>query len=145
MRCPYCDYPVIVLPNHIIYGKAYGTGLSYACSRYPVCDAYVGMHGEKASEEQRYLPLGTLANKELRNLRKQTHALIDPYWQVKGIGLSRRRVYQLLAKFLGLSQDQTHIGMFTEEQCRKVIQGWNNFLPDTFRNIFLAGSILPKR
>lgn len=146
MTCPYCSSGVDYRPNEIIYGKPFGWGYAYICKRYPECDAYVGCHGSKADPRIQGAPLGELANGKLRELRRSVHAMIDPYWQTPGAGLSRKQVYQLLSEMLRIPLERTHIGMFTEEQCQKVLSGWNEFLPDRFKNMFLSPPrILPPK
>ena len=69
ITCPYCHVPAQLRPASSIYGihtKDRAAKL-YVCSRYPACDAYVQAH--KATG----LPMGTLANKELR--QKRMHIL----------------------------------------------------------------------
>lgn len=107
--CPYCNKPATFSTSLQFYGKNYGTNV-YHCDD---CDARVGTHGKGKRA------LGTLANKELRDLRMTCHRLIDPYWRTKK--MSRRRVYERLAAFMEISAQEAHIAMFNEDQCRKVI------------------------
>jgi DNA-directed RNA polymerase subunit RPC12/RpoP len=66
--CPYCNSKVICTSNAEIYGKEYGNGRCYKCTS---CDAYVGVH------DGTNIPLGRLANKQLRELKKKfIHNLI---------------------------------------------------------------------
>ena len=70
--CPYCNSSVIFTSNAEIYGRQYGNGMCYKCTE---CNSYVGVHtGTK-------IPLGRLADKELRELKKECHSLFDPVWQ----------------------------------------------------------------
>lgn len=98
------------------YGRDYGAHV-YSCTG---CGAYVGTH--KGTKH----PLGTLATKELRELRKQAHAVFDPYW--KGKHMSRKTAYRRLQDFMGTPKELTHIAMFDEDQCRKVISGFKRFV-----------------
>lgn len=109
LECPYCGEDVEILSSKEFYGIDYGTYV-YLCRP---CDAYVGTH--KHSKK----PLGTLAKKELRELRMKCHALIDPFW--KSGKMRRSEVYSRISKEFGLPKSKTHIGMFNEEQCRKLI------------------------
>ena len=71
MRCPYCGAPVVYRSAEGIYQENKKGAMLYVCSRYPECDAYVRVQpGTK-------LPLGTLANGDLRALRRQTHGQFD--------------------------------------------------------------------
>jgi hypothetical protein len=73
------------------------------------CGAYVGCHPNTIQ------PLGSPADKELRELRMRVHKRFDPLW--KGGALSRDEAYSRLAAVLGLSGADCHIGMFTKELC----------------------------
>ena len=67
MRCPYCGAPVVYRSAEGIYKENHLDAMLYVCSKYPKCDAYVRVHaGTK-------IPVGSLANKELRNLRRIAH------------------------------------------------------------------------
>ena len=103
MKCPYCASEVVLKDSKIIYGKSYGN--VWICSNYPKCDAFVSCH--KGTDR----PLGMLANSELRNMRKLTHSAFDSLWQEakkRGIKNARSNYYRLLAKELGISEDECH-------------------------------------
>lgn len=99
--------------SKIIYGKSYGK--IYLCRD---CNAYVGVH--KGTDK----PLGRLADKELRYWKKEAHAAFDPIW--KNGAMYRGKAYLWLAEQMGLRTDETHIGMFDVEQCKKVVSICNN-------------------
>ena len=84
------------------------------------CGAWVGCH--KGTTKA----LGRIANKELRQLKHQAHEAFDPIWQ-KG-RVSRSEAYEILSIALGLPIWQTHIGMFDETMCRRVIEVSNIIL-----------------
>lgn len=107
--CPYCNKEAEFLTSYQFYGVNYGTNL-YVCRG---CDARVGTHGRGKT------PKGSLANAELRALRMRCHALIDPFW--KQGKYSRTTVYKRMAKAMGLTSDQAHIGMFNKEQCLQLM------------------------
>ena len=67
--------------------------------------------------------MGTLADGELRSLRKRAHQAFD--WAWKGGGLTRAGAYGLLMDKLGLPENEAHIGMMDEERCRKTIRIFN--------------------
>lgn len=110
MICPYCQQEAKHCENKEIYGKNYGK--SYMCYYCKPCDAYVGCHNNTTR------PLGTLANRELRQWRRKAHAVIDPLWK-SGI-YTRREVYQSLNKTVGMGND-VHIGESDIEKCKKII------------------------
>ena len=65
------------------------------------------------------LPMGRLANAELRSAKQAAHAAFDPIW--KSGFLSRRAAYTWLADVLGIPFDQCHIGEFDLQRCRQVV------------------------
>lgn len=109
MVCPYDGTPAEWVENSKIYGRRYGQ--SYMCWLCPSCGAYVGCHNNTKK------PLGTLANKELRNWRMHAHAHIDPYWKTGQ--LSRGAVYAILKEYFGR---QIHIGESDVETCKQIIE-----------------------
>lgn len=106
--CPYCKGGTEFVDSSVIYGKSYG--MIYLCRK---CDAYCGVHkGTKVS-------LGRLANKELRHWKKEAHKYFDATWKKKR---NRSEMYARLAKHLELPPEYCHIGMFSIETCKKVIE-----------------------
>ena len=105
--CPNCGSPVSLKNSEIVYGKDYGW--IYLCDNYPTCNSFVGTHRGTIK------PLGTLANKELRELRKECHRLFDLRWK-SGI-MNRKQAYKLLQEIMNLSEKDAHIAMFNKEQC----------------------------
>lgn len=108
--CSYCNEVPEILPSIKFYGRDYGTYV-YLCRP---CGAYVGTHKGTTT------PLGTLANAELRELRKIAHAEFDPLW--KNRVMSRSKAYKELSIFMRVPKKEAHIGMFTKEQCQKLIK-----------------------
>lgn len=109
VNCPYCKEGAEFITSKEFYGRDYKTNI-YICRD---CDARVGTHRNSKR------PLGTMANAELRELRRVCHSLIDPFWQYGKY--SRKTVYIRMAKAMGLTSAEAHIGMFNEEQCRELI------------------------
>ena len=130
--CPYCGSPIVLRSAAGIY-KHDGEGtMLYVCSKYPECDAYVRVYpGTK-------IPMGSLANKDLRFLRIEAHRYFDQLYQT-GI-MSKNEAYGWLAGMLQAPLSQAHIGYLGEYYCRQVIEecgrildnrrkvqsGWNN-------------------
>lgn len=111
--CPYCKTEAKWCNNKEVYGKQYGK--SYMCYWCKNCDAYVGCH-ENSKDA-----LGTMAKKELRDLRQKVHSLFDPLW--KGGFYPRRQAYRYLKEKMGIKNSfDCHIGKFDEEQCKKAIK-----------------------
>lgn len=98
-------------------GRDYGP--RYIC--WP-CDAHVGCHPGTVK------PLGVPANKPTREARQRAHAAFDPLWKnhpAKGKWTrkdARLEEYRWLREAMGLERSQCHIGMFTVEQCARVVE-----------------------
>ena len=70
-RCPYCGSTVVLKSADGIYRNNSKNAMLYVCSKYPKCDAYVRCHaGTK-------IPVGSMANHELRSLRNTAHHYFD--------------------------------------------------------------------
>ena len=111
--CPNCGALVTLENSSIVYnGKDYGW--IYLCNNFPNCNTFVGTH------KGTIIPLGTLANKELRELRKECHRLFDLLWKSKSI--SRNDAYKWLRRTMKLSEEDAHIAMFNEDQCTALIK-----------------------
>jgi hypothetical protein len=115
LECPYCKAKAILRPASMVYGptlKEKGRHL-YLCSNWPACDAYVSAH--KSS----LLPMGTLANGDLRHKRILAHRALYTFQRYSH--METWAVYLWLQMQLGLGRERTHIGQFSLEQCEKVI------------------------
>ncbi|WP_242996567.1 zinc-finger-containing protein [Lacrimispora amygdalina] len=115
IECPYCKAKAILRPASVVYGstlKEKGRHL-YLCTNWPACDAYVSAH--KSS----LLPMGTLANGDLRHKRIMAHRALSAF-QRHG-HMETWAVYLWLQMQLGLSREEAHIGRFSAEQCEQVI------------------------
>lgn len=120
LKCPYCGSKTEYIDSLFVYGKSYG--MIYICKP---CDAYVGVH--KGTDKA----LGRLANKELREAKKQAHYyfdqiaktdLINTIWDKYIPDISNRsKAYLWLSKQLNISLELCHIGMMDVEQCNNVI------------------------
>jgi ssDNA-binding Zn-finger/Zn-ribbon topoisomerase 1 len=91
------------------FSKKYGQHF-YGCENYPECKGSHSAHPDGN-------PTGVPGDKVTRTCRSECHALFDPLWK-QGL-LARRNAYRLLAKLVGLSTEDAHIGLFTIEQCTK--------------------------
>ena len=111
--CRYCRNKVIYTSNSKIYGKEYGNGKCYLCTN---CGAYVGVHSGTD------IPLGTLANDELRKYRKLAHFYFDKIWKGSKKIKTRKEAYKWLSQKLKISIKSTHIAMFEKEQCQQTIK-----------------------
>ena len=119
--CRYCGYPVIYTSNSEIYGKEYGNGKCYLCRN---CKAFVGVHNGTD------IPLGTLANNELRKYRKEAHFWFDKIWKGSKKIKTRNNAYEWLSLQLNIPKEKTHIAMFEKEECKKTIKISKLFLKE---------------
>jgi 2-hydroxychromene-2-carboxylate isomerase len=76
-------------------------------------------HGRKVFSNGT-LPLGRLANAELRLAKQRAHAAFDALW--KDGSMERSEAYSALAKALGLAFDDCHIGYFDLDTCARVVE-----------------------
>lgn len=111
--CPYCRGRAEMVNGYEIYPHRADLAhkLFWACKP---CGAWVGCHPGTGE------PLGRLADAALRKAKQSAHAAFDPLWQSKK--MRRSAAYKWLAEQLGLTQDQTHIGLFDQAQCMRVIE-----------------------
>lgn len=114
MRCPYCGGTVTYRSADGIYRENSRKTMLYVCTRYPACDAYVRVHTGTT------IPVGTLANHELRALRKTAHTYFDRLHQT-GL-MTKDDAYQWLADLIGAPKSEAHIGYLGEYYCKKVIE-----------------------
>lgn len=119
IKCPYCGSRALLRPASVVYGtKAADLAAPYyVCVRFPACDAYVATHRDTR------LPMGTLANAELRRKRIQAYAALDRLWE----GGRKKQAYLWLQAKLGLPEQEAHIGRFSTFRCEQVIQLCGSF------------------
>lgn len=113
--CPYCHSPARLVPASDIIKKD-SVEYVWVCSKYPVCDSYVAAHNNSKS----HMPMGPLANAELRKLRFEAHCKFDQIWKT-GI-MSKDDAYCWLAESLSLKFKHAHIGKFAEYHCLETIR-----------------------
>lgn len=114
MKCPYCGGKVKLVSASTIYHSNKYKGNVWVCENYPKCNAYVGCH--PGTE----IPLGRLADSKLRELKVEAHKQFDPIWK-SGL-MTRKEAYRWLASMLNLSEEECHIGKFSPDMCKKVIE-----------------------
>lgn len=114
--CPYCNKPAVYCNNSEVYGRQ--CGKSYMCYFCRDCNAYVGTHNNT------YAPLGTMANRELRQMRINTHRAIDGYWK-SGL-CTRDKIYKLLHQIF---EKPVHVGSSDMDMCRQIIKATQEKLP----------------
>ena len=109
--CPYCGENAILVSSRVVYRHYYG--MIWIC---PPCESWIGVHKNSKSHK----PIGRLANKELRDLKKMAHAEFDLLW--KNGTMSRKEAYVYLQEIMNLPPYEAHIGRFTAEQCKRLIK-----------------------
>lgn len=112
IQCPYCGGPAHCVTGAVLYGNRFDL-LDKKFWRCKPCGAHVGCHPGTA------IPLGRLANKQLRKAKMAAHAAFDPLW--KSREMTRSQAYAWLADALGISPANCHIGMFDVDGCNAVI------------------------
>lgn len=113
--CPYCGSPAVCRPAGTIHGSSVfekGRYL-YVCSHWPECDAYVAAHKKDRK------PMGTLANGTLRHKRILAHHALEEFQASRH--MEKWAAYIWLQGKLGLNESQTHIGLFSEQMCDRVV------------------------
>lgn len=113
-RCPYCGSHTILRSADGIYRDNSRDEMLYVCKNYPACDAYVRV------QKGTTIPLGTVANRELRELRAEAHRQFDKLYK-QGY-MSKHDAYQWLGAVLGVSASQAHIAQLGVCGCNLVIR-----------------------
>lgn len=97
-KCNICGSEVVYTSNKRIYGKEYGSGKCYLCTK---CGAYVGTHKPRQKEA-----LGILANSEMREMKMKCHELFDQKWKNEQTSKKRhnerKKAYRELANKLNI-------------------------------------------
>lgn len=100
-KCNLCGSQVEYLSNAKIYGRKYGSGFCYRCTK---CNAYVGTYIHKPKKA-----MGILADKEMREAKMKCHTLFDSKWTNSK---ERTACYKRLATELGIEYENCHFGFF---------------------------------
>ena len=123
-RCNICGGEVIFTSNAKIYGREYGSGKCYLCTR---CGAYVGTHEPRPTEA-----LGILADEKMRALKMEAHDLFDQLWlNKKDRRSARQQAYAWLADQMGISREMCHFGYFDNAQLKTAISILKEVLNET--------------
>lgn len=119
IKCNYCGNDAALVSGKEIYPHRpdlYSLQF-WSCSP---CKAWVGCH-----KRSNAVPLGRLANAELRREKTAAHAAFDPIW--KSGRKSRRGAYEWLSKRLSIPFKDCHIGMFDVDTCKRVVAACDEF------------------
>ena len=127
ITCDYCGDPAVLKSATELYGLATVNRLGLHGRMFWVCDpcgAWVGCHRNSS----RHIPLGRLANADLRLAKMEAHRYFDPLWKavakrdrVRNCE-ARDRAYAWLSVELGLPERETHIGLFDQPTCWEVVR-----------------------
>lgn len=117
ITCPYCKAPGRLASAASVYRGGLASKSVWVCSNFPTCDAFVGAH------EATGKPLGSLANKALRGLRKACHAKLDPLW--RSGEFIRKDLYGLAATFFG--KREFHVAALRDAECDDFLQRFDTF------------------
>lgn len=120
MRCPFCGGRVVFRSAEGIYQDNRKNVMLYICSHYPECDSYV------RADPVTGKPIGTMADRTLRELRKEAHRCFDTIYK-KGY-MTKAEAYMWLSQKLSLPLSETHIGLFGNYYCEVVIRESNQFM-----------------
>ncbi len=108
LACPFCGNKAEWCSNRLLYGKEYGRShMIWWCRP---CDARVGCRNNTM------MPLGTMADANLRGWRMRTHRAIDQLWI--GGRMTRKEMYAKLSEALG---HEVHVAWSDVEECERII------------------------
>lgn len=131
VRCPYCDAHADLVTGLEVYPRRADLATRHFWLCRP-CRAWVGCH----ANSRRHVPLGRLANAELRSAKQAAHAAFDRLWQAKmrrdrcNKGTARRAAYRWLAERLEMDPARCHIGMMDVPDCRRVVEACRPYLAE---------------
>ena len=116
-KCPYCNSVSKLWPASFIYGDMFLSDKNFwVCKKYPTCNSYVGTHSNPPFQN---FPMGSLADRELRETRLKAHTLFDHFWKSKV--KTRNEMYKWFQKEMELDGKYAHIGELNLEQCLDLI------------------------
>lgn len=113
-RCPYCGSHTIYRSADGIYRENSHHEMLYVCKNYPACDSYVRV------QRGTTIPLGTVANRELRELRTKAHWQFDKLYKCGY--MSKHDAYQWLGELLCVPAKKAHIAQLGVLSCHLVIR-----------------------
>ena len=123
IKCPYCDRDAKLVTGSKIYPHRPDLFAKKFWMCGP-CGAWVGCHPPArgnggGGQGDGTVPLGRLANEELRRAKMQAHAAFDPIWRAGE--MKRASAYKWLSQALHIRAENCHIGMMDVAQCLAVV------------------------
>ena len=106
-KCNICGGKVILLHTNQKFARV---EYIYKCTQ---CGASVGTHPNDPNKA-----LGTLADTELKSLRREAHVWFDKLWTSRE---NREELYERLAAELGIERKECHFGTLSKEQLKTAI------------------------
>ena len=124
VNCDYCGAPALLVRGSVIYPKRSDLHnlFFWQC---PPCNAYVGCHKSGSGVGTGTVPLGRLANAELRRAKKLAHHYFDRLWRDKI--MTRSKAYAWLARTLDIPAAEAHIGMMDVARCQRTADAAKNY------------------
>ncbi|AME28617.1 zinc-finger-containing protein [Burkholderia sp. PAMC 26561] len=120
-RCDYCGAAAVLAhAGDIAYPYREDHGALWLCEP---CQAWIGIY----SRSTRNVPLGRLANGELRELKAKLHAALEPMAAAKArrdassIFEARAKGYRWLASALQIDEKACNIHQLSADQCRAAV------------------------
>jgi ssDNA-binding Zn-finger/Zn-ribbon topoisomerase 1 len=114
LECPECGAPMVLRTTRKFVAKDGSPRVFYGCSRFPACKATHGAHQHDGR------PFGIPADAATKVARIEAHEAFDVLW--RSGAMKRTAAYRLIAKLMGLSHEDAHIGRFTREQCHELVE-----------------------
>lgn len=127
-RCPYCHSGVELVTGAEAYPDRPELAERHVW-RCVSCDASVGCHrpgarvtapGGVELVSDGTLPMGSLANAELRATRIETHRMLDALWHPPAC-MTRPEAYRWMARVLNIPEGEAHVASMTYDECVKVM------------------------
>lgn len=116
--CPYCHKEPKLVKGVKMYPMRPDLAQKYFYLCEP-CEAWVGCHPTST------VPLGRLANADLRRAKMLIHESFDRIWREEY--KTRSQAYSWLAGELDIPVQDCHIGLFDIATCFRAIEICNNF------------------
>lgn len=118
--CPYCHKPAILTTGVAVYPNQPHLAHKWFWTCIG-CDARVGCHpparpNGKGGVGDGKVPLGSLADSELRRRRNDIHSRFDHLWQMKG-GFTRKDAYAWMSEKMNVHQ--FHVAELDIDGCKR--------------------------
>jgi ssDNA-binding Zn-finger/Zn-ribbon topoisomerase 1 len=112
LTCPKCGAGMVLRETKKFTYKNGQPRKFWGCSAWPKCTATHGAHPDGR-------PFGRPGTEEEKKARMAAHAAFDELW--KDGAMSRGAAYAWLAKQLGMTEDECHIGNFGVDACERAL------------------------